>query len=239
MDGCPFGGPVPVGCEHCGDRRGHCLAQHRGSNEKLALSSAIPRTTANRNRLAPAVSRCDRLHIRRAGPKRTVEIEFITKFGYESVQFRIAGSATSSRPCISLSQVRIGYPKFNSKLQNGQQTDIAEERPDKCRVPGAGGKRLDQLAAGHIVWADVLDRGTSHGLRNGATIHHHVSFSAGHWAEQGPAIVYEAVDLGNHPDQDVRKLAYRQYVPSELSIAQFGQVMHASDQDPALQGGGA
>ena len=117
--------------------------------------------------------------------KRTAKIEFITEFSCELVQFRIAGSATSSRSCISLSQVRIGYPKFNSKLQNGQQTDIAEERPDKCRVPSAGGKRFDQLAAGHLVWAHVLDRGTSHGLRSGATIHHHVSVSAGHWAEQG------------------------------------------------------
>ena len=64
--------------------------------------------------------------------KRTAKIEFITEFSCELVQFGIAGSATSSRCCISLSQVRIGYPKFNSKLQNGQQTDIAEERPDQC-----------------------------------------------------------------------------------------------------------
>ena len=106
--------------------------------------------------------------------KRTAKIEFITEFSCELVQFGIAGSATSSRFCISVSQARIGYPKFNSKLQNCQQTDIAEKRPDECPVPSAGGKRLDQLAAGHLAWADVLDRGTRHGLRSGATIHHHV-----------------------------------------------------------------
>ena len=37
-------------------------------------------------------------------------------------------------------------------------------------------------------------------------------------------IIYEAVDFGNHPGQNVRKLANWHNVPSELSIAQFGQV---------------
>ena len=117
----------------------------------------------------------------RSGPSK---IEVITEFSCELVQFRIAGSATSSCSCISLSQVLIGYPKFNSKLQNCQQTDVAEERPDECRVPSARGKRRDQLAAGHLAWAHVLDSGTSHDLRSGATIHHHVGVSADHWAEQ-------------------------------------------------------
>jgi hypothetical protein len=67
--------------------------------------------------------------------KGTAKIELITEFSCELVQFVIAGSATLSRSCISSSQVRIGYPKFNSKLQDCQQTNIAEERPDECRSP--------------------------------------------------------------------------------------------------------
>ena len=37
-------------------------------------------------------------------------------------------------------------------------------------------------------------------------------------------IIYEAVDFGNHPGQELRKLADRHNIPSELSIAQIGQV---------------